>query len=356
MSIKLRFIVRLALRGANPAEWLALQAGLVPVAAAEAWGGMALSGALVAAVRTGIIARLADRPATAAEVAADLGLDPLPTRLLLDFLRSTGHATQRRDRYRLPRSSRRWLDPASPVSVAGYIAGATDYWPWWQDLDQTARTGIKAGSHDADPADPYWRRYITGQLELARLSATEVARKLPLPRRPRAILDIGGGHGWYSAQLCRRHPRLTATVLDLPGSAAIGREVIAGAGLADRVRFREGDATTADLGSGYDAVLCFNLVHHLAPAAAAALFRRIGDALASGGIVAVLDVFSEPGRRASAHADMLALFVYLSSGARVHTPGELDGWLRAAGFARPRAIRTLRIPGLSLLVARKANQ
>ena len=43
--------MRLALRGANPAEWLALRAGLVPAAAADAWGGMALSGVAVAAVR-----------------------------------------------------------------------------------------------------------------------------------------------------------------------------------------------------------------------------------------------------------------------------------------------------------------
>jgi SAM-dependent methyltransferase len=348
--------VRLGLKSANPAEWLALRAGLVPVPAAEAWGGMGTSGVIVAAVRTGITARLAQGHATADKVAADLGLDPLPTRLLLDCLRSAGHVTDRSGRYRLSRRARRWLDPASPLSVADYVAGTADYWPWWAGLDETVRTGTSSGSHEASPDDPYWRRYMAGQRELARLSAAEIARRLPLPPSPRALLDIGGGHGSYSARLVERYPTLTATVLDLPGSAAIGREVIAGAGLADRVRFREGDATTADLGSGYDAVLCFNLVHHLAPAAAAALFRRIGDALAPGGIVAVLDVFSEPGRRASAHADMLALFVYLSSGARVHTPGELDGWLRAAGFARPRAIRTLRIPGLSLLVAQKASQ
>src|SRR5580692_4122958 len=316
--------MRLALRGANPVEWLALRAGLVPVAAADAWGGMALSGLVIAAVRSGITARLAAGQATAAEVAADLGLDPLPARLLLDCLRSAGHVAERSGRYRLSRSARRWLDPASPVSVAAYVAGTADYWPWWAGLDEAVRTGSSSGSHDAPPDDEYWRRYMAGQRELARLSATEIARRLPLPASPRTLLDIGGGHGSYSARLAERYPTLTATVLDLPGSAAIGREIIAGAGLSDRVRFREGDATTADLGTGYDAVLCFNLVHHLAPQDAAALFRRVGDALAPGGIVAVLDVFSEPGRRASAHADMLALFVYLSSGARVHTPGELD--------------------------------
>ncbi|PWQ87049.1 methyltransferase type 12, partial [Enterococcus faecium] len=55
--------MRLSLRGANPAEWLALRTGLVPTAAAEAWGGMALSAVLITAVRTGITARLAQRPA-----------------------------------------------------------------------------------------------------------------------------------------------------------------------------------------------------------------------------------------------------------------------------------------------------
>ena len=345
--------MRLALRGASPVEWLALRAGLVPAAAAEAWGGMALSGVVIAAVRTGITSRLAEGHATAAEVAADLGLDPLPTRLVLDCLRSTGHVTERSGRYRLGREARRWLDPSSPLSVAGYVAGAADYWPWWAGLDETVRTGKTSGSHDAPPGDAYWRRYMTGQRELARLSAAEVARKLPLPARPRTLLDIGGGHGAYSARLAERYPTLTATVLDLPGSAAVGRELIAAAGLGDRVLFRDGDATTADLGAGYDAVLCFNVVHHLAPDAAAALFRRIGGALKPGGTLAVLDVFTEPGRRASAHADMLAMFVYLSSGARVHTPRELGGWLRDAGFAAPRKIRVLRIPGLSLRVARR---
>jgi len=51
--------MRLALHGANPAEWLALRLGLVPTVAAQAWAGMGLSGIVVAAVRTGVTDRLA---------------------------------------------------------------------------------------------------------------------------------------------------------------------------------------------------------------------------------------------------------------------------------------------------------
>ena len=345
--------MRLSLHGANPAEWLALRAGLVPVAAAEAWAGMALSGVLIAAVRTGVTARLAQQPSTAADLAADLGLDPLPTRLLLDCLRSAGHLTCRAGRYELSRSSRRWLDPDSGLCVTHFVAGTADYWTWWSGLDEVTRSGQPVGHHDAPPEDPYWRRYISGQLELARLSAPEVARKLRLRDDPRSLLDIGGGHGCYSAALCRRHPRLTATVLDLPGSAAIGREIIAGAGMADRVRYRDGDATTAELGGGYDCVLCFNLLHHLDQDQIAGLFAKIHEALAPGGSLAVMDAFAEPSRRRSAAANFLGLFVYLSSGSQVHSPAKLRGWLREAGFAPPRKVSIRRIPGQAMYVVKK---
>lgn len=326
---------------------------MVPTAAAEAWGGMALSGVLVAAVRTGMIAALTERPSTAAELAAGLGLDPVPVRMLLDCLRSAGHVTRRGERYRLSRRSRRWLDPESPLSVARFVAGTADYWDWWAGLDEVTRHGRPVGHHRAAPDDPYWRRYINGQLDLARLSAAEVARKLKLPARARSLLDIGGGHGWYSAELCRRHPGLTATVLDLPGSAAAGREIIAAAGLSGRVRHRDGDATQDDLGSGYDAVLCFNLVHHLTEDQIIGLFARIYAALAPGGVFAVMDGFAEPGRRAPNAACVLSLFVYLSSGSGVYAPSQLRAWLRAAGFGSPRKIRVLRIPGQALYVTGK---
>lgn len=347
--------MRFSLRGTNPAEWLALRAGVVPEAAAQAWGGIALSGVLVAAVRTGLTERLARGPATAGELAASLGLDPVPAGLLLECLRSSsGHVVRRSGRYRLSRRSRRWLDPESPCSLAGFVAATGDYWDWWAGLDETVRRGRPAGHHDPPPGDPYWRRYITGQFELARLSADEAARKLRLPPGSRSVLDVGGGHGWYSARLCHRNPGLTSTVFDLPGSAAIGREIIAGAGMADRVRFRDGDATRDDLGGGYDAVLCFNLVHHLTEEQVTGLFARIHAALRPGGVLAVLDGFTDARRRRQpAQADVLSLFVYLSSGSRVHTQAELREWLRGAGFGPPRRTGILRIPGQALYVARK---
>jgi SAM-dependent methyltransferase len=297
--------------------------------------------------------------------------------LLLACLRSAGYVAAHGGRYGLTRAGRRWLDPASSTSVADFVAATGDYGRWWGELPALLRPeaaneqGNAADEHGsaatrthATPAyDPYWRRYLYGQRDLARLTATAVARAIAV-RRPRAMLDLGGGHGLYTAALCRRHPGLQATVLDLPGSAAVGREIVSGLGMVDRVRFAEGDVRTADLGTEYDLVCCFNLVHHLAEPDVVSLFRRVRAALAPGGVFAVLDAFPER-EGAMASTDLLAMFVYLSSGARLHSPASLVGWLRSAGFndsARkrlwgrprpmsPRGMRLPQVPGLTLYQA-----
>ena len=41
-------------------------------------------------------------------------------------------------------------------------------------------------------------------------------KRMPVPDGARDMLDIGGSHGYLSVAVCRRHPELRATVLDLP--------------------------------------------------------------------------------------------------------------------------------------------
>ncbi len=339
--------MRLSLRADTVLEWLALRARLVPSPAAEVWGGMALAGVLVAAVNVGLTDRLAAGPATVDGLCAELGLDRVPTELLLACLRSGGYVSYRRGQYALRRDARRWLDPASPVSVSRFVAANGDYWNWWADLPGVLRGAPPAHQHSAAADDEYWRRYQYGQRDLARLNADEVARKVRVPD-PRTMLDLGGGHGWYAARLCQRYPNLSATVLDLPGSNAVGRDIIAAAGMADRIQHRDGDGLTADLGTGYDLVCCFNLVHHLAEADIVSLFRRARSALAPGGTFAVLDAFVPTGDR-STPADVLGMFVYLSSGSRLYPVQQLHSWLDQTGFRAPaRRSPVRRMPGLTL--------
>ena len=342
-------------------ERLALRSGLVPRPAAEAYGGLALAGVLIAAVELGIPARLERGPVTLAALAD--GLAPDAVELLVECLVSAGYLHRTGDVVALTVQGRRWLAPRGSHSMAAFVAACADYGPWWSRLADVVRTGRPVGHHEAAPDDAYWRRYELGQRDLARLSADEVARHIRLGRGPRRVLDIGGGHGSYTIALCRGNPGLRATVLDLPGAVAVGTEVVTAAGLAERIDFRTGDAREVDFGTGYDAVLCFNLIHHLDPAEIVRLFRRAAGALAPGGRLHVLDGFAPSGGPHTARrnrpggrgrdpaAAYTALFMYLTSGSRLHTHEEMRGFLASSGLHRvsSRAIR--RMPGLSLYSA-----
>ncbi len=343
--------MRIAPRADDLLEWVAIRLNQAPVPLASVVYGMPAARILAIAQRVGVLERIARAPATSDELARELGLQPVPTRLLLEALDGARHVTRDAGgRYALHRRARRWLDPASPVSVAGYLDHTADYWTWWGELEATLRDGRTVELHAAAAEDPSWRRYIRGQHELARLSAAEVARALRLPPEPRALLDLAGAHGTFAAALCRRHPTLHATVLDLPGSANVGRTIIAESGMADRVAHVDGDMFEADLGGPYDAVLCFDIIHHLRPEQVVALLRRVRTVMRPGGTVAVLDLF-RPDRRPRASAALLGLFFHLTSGADLHSRAQLRAYLREAGFGEPRRARVHRLPDQRLYQA-----
>ncbi|WP_049568498.1 class I SAM-dependent methyltransferase [Streptomyces sp. SBT349] len=348
--------MRMAIRGETLAERLALRARLAPVPAFESMAGMALSGVLVAGARLGILERLAEHPATAEALADDLALRPEPTRLLVEALEALGYLRRRGGRYAPTRRARRWLVPGSDRSVSRFVAAGGEHWEWWAGLPDVVRGGGTAAHHTAPAAAPYWRDYITGQYELARYSAPELASAVRVPPGARSMLDLGGGHGWFAAELCRRNPPMRALVVDLPGSAAVGRDLLAGTGQGRLVDFQEGDLRETDLGTGHDLALCGNLIHHFQPEEILALFRRTHAALRPGGGLAILDLFREREghrrrRRPSASASCLGLFFHLSSGAAVYSPEQLTGWLTEAGFSPPRRTGLRRIPAQSLYQA-----
>jgi 2-polyprenyl-3-methyl-5-hydroxy-6-metoxy-1,4-benzoquinol methylase len=333
-------------------ERAALATNLVPLPAAYALYGMTAGRILGVAQRLGVFAALLRGPATGARLAEQLGLQASGTRLLCENLAGVGVLEQDGDSFSLASRAHRWLDPASETYIGTWLEHSASYWPWYGDLERIVREGGSFEIH-REPAEEqeYWRVYITGQYELARLSAAEVARVVRLGERPTALLDVAGGHGWFSAELCRRHPALHATVIDLPGSARVGREIIARAGMSERVEHREGDMFEADLGGPYDGALVFDIVHHLSGEQIVTLLRRVREALRPGGSVAILDMFRSDARRQRPSAAALGLLFHLTSGADLHSPADFAGYLAEAGFGAPRRAKIRRIPDQALYQA-----
>jgi 2-polyprenyl-3-methyl-5-hydroxy-6-metoxy-1,4-benzoquinol methylase len=333
-------------------ERVAIALNMVPLPAAHALYGMTSGRVLGVAQILGVFDKLLAGPATAGRVAEELELQVPGTRLLCENLAGLGVLEQDGHTFSLPKSSRKWLDPESDTYIGTWLQHTTTYWEWYGDLERIVRDGGSFEIH-GEPAEDeeHWRVYITGQYEIARLSAQEVAKAIRLPPRPAALLDVAGGHGWFSAELCRRHETLAATVVDLPGSARAGRQIIAKAGMSARVEHRDGDMFESDLGGPYDGALVFDIIHHLSGEQVVALLRRVREALKPGGTLAVLDMFRSDSKRQRASASALGLLFHLTSGADLHSPDELAGYFTEAGFSAPKRTRARRIPDQDLYQA-----
>lgn len=336
----------------DPLERLALLLNLAPLPAGYALFGMSAGRTVGLGQKLGIFKALLGGPASASALAEMLQLQVAGTRLLCESLTALGVLASDGDAFSLARRSRKWLDPSSDTYIGTWIEHSVSYWDWYASLERVVRDGHSVEIHAGHEDDPeYWRIYITGQYELARLCAREVAGRVALPDDASSLIDIAGGHGWFAAALCARHPKLRARVLDLPGSARVGREIIARAGMSERVSHIDGDMFTAEMGGPHDAALLFDILHHLTAEETVRLLRRVREALRPGATIAILDVFRSDGERQSMIASTLGLLFHITSGADLHSPSELTGYLRRCGFSTPRRSRLHRIPDQALYQA-----
>src|ERR1700750_2530877 len=284
--------MRIAAVPDGPIERLGLLLNKLPTPIGEAMYSMPIARSLQVAQRTGILAALAEGPRDPGELAEHLGLQKTGTVRVLDVIASLGHVRQLPDgRYEMTKSGRPWLDPRSETYLGDFLADTAYYWDWYASLEDLVRDGTPAELHGKGPDEPYWQSYIRGQYQIARLSSAEVAKAIPLARGADAVLDVAGAHGEFSMALCRRHEGLRATIVDLPGSARVGEEIVAEAGMSDRVCHLVGDMFEVDYGGPYDGALCFNIIHHLSPEQMRTLFSRVRAALQPGAPLAVLDLY-----------------------------------------------------------------
>ena len=244
--------------------------------------------ALTTAVMLGVFDALHEQPATAAELAVRLGLDPLGADTLLTTLTTLGYVEADGDLVRNAPVSEEQLVRCSPNSIATFVGEQADlHWQTLALLPDAVRDGRAYAMHEQRHDDSErWEAYIRGLYEISRPDHDANAALVPV-QDPRLLVDVAGGHGAFSMAMCRRHPRLRATVIDLPPAAAVGRRIVQHEGYADRVSFREGDVFEVGLGEPADVISAFNLIHHLPQARNRELCRIAHASLRPGGCLVI---------------------------------------------------------------------
>jgi SAM-dependent methyltransferase len=338
--------VRIGPVAENLLERVAILLRLGPRPLLETHGTLLLARSLMVATKLGVFEALVQSPLTSAEVAARCGTDGRATAKLLGVLEATGYVRTVGDgRYALTTDARRWLLGSSAHSLHDNLLFRFVEWEWIARLEGFLRSGDPLDIH-AEMSPDQWDLYQRGMRALASALAREVVLRTPVPRGARAMLDVGGSHGFFSVALCRRHRGLRAEVLDLPRAVAEAAPILAREGVGGRVVHRAGDALTDDLGvAAFDLILVSNLLHHFEHGQSRALVQRAARALRPGGILVVQELFALPsGRRGGQIAALADLYFALTSRSGTLRVDDLAAWQREAGLRPKRPIRFLSFP------------
>ena len=269
---------------------------------------------------------------TAGGIAKRCKADPEGMALLLNALVGLGLLSLRGSRYRNTPLGRRYLDRRSPTSISNLLWLLGHHWYDWTKLSQTLRKG-RPGWAPVTRSPEFRRRFSLAMHERSHALAAPTVDTLRLPPKARRFLDLGGGPGSYAIVLAERHPQLEGVVLDQ--TVTVARQLIKKHHLQTRLRVRSGSIFTADLGTGYDAVLVSNVIHVFNERENRVLLRRICDALRPGGKVFIVEFFLDDSRTWPAKSSIFSLMMYLfTATGRCYSWRETEGWLKKLGFGK----------------------
>lgn len=336
----------------NPGEAAALLAGQVPLPLIDSVFGLLKVRCLMAAVSLEVFEALRDGPSAPAQLAGRTGLDAGALELLLRVLAFFGYIALDGDRFSLTGLSRRALLAGAPQDQTGYVLWNYTQWEFAEHLEELLRTGKGLDFHHTMTDQSRWGHYQRGMLELARFDAPVIARGVPVKPGAARLLDVAGSHGLFGAAICRRHPPMRSTVLDLPAAIEHARALAQSAGHGDLVDYRAGDLLADDLGSGWDVVLLSNILHHFSPEQNEQILRRVKSATSAGGTVAIWELERPKNGASAGPGDVAGLLFRLSSNASTYGASDYEGWLERAGFREVRSLRSLLSPGNVLVVGR----
>jgi 2-polyprenyl-3-methyl-5-hydroxy-6-metoxy-1,4-benzoquinol methylase len=338
----------------NLMERIALALNIVPRPIIHTQIAFNAARAIIAAADIGLFEALGRSEKTAADISKIIKTHPLATKQLLDCLVGIGYIQWRKERYSLRPKYYKWLLQEYPSNLIGKLRFQISEWNWMGQLERYVRSGKPIDIHSV-MTESEWSQYQDSMQSLSINMARELAMKIPLAPHVTNMLDIGGAHGLYSIELCKKKPDLVSTILELPGAISKASSIASKYKLEDRVKFRKGNALTDDLGNQlYDLVIINNLVHHFTPEENKLLVKKVFRALKPDGILGIGELIRlrKPGKGGVAAATS-GLYFSLTSSSGAWSMEEIKAWQTDAGFKPSKSLGLWTLPGWKMALAHK---
>jgi len=263
----------------------------------ELLGAYVPSAVLGSALELGLFWKLAEKPQTVEEIAAELNIPLNRCQYWLDILQDLD-LLQIDDGFYSPSdvTSTAILSTISQDAWRNIANESSDSYPCLINLPASihepgsalAVQGIERKDYfqqlkdDPDRARRFTRMLYDFHQSLAR-NLVEALDMNGIDR----IMDLGGGSGIMSNALLSLNPAVTSTIVDIQNVCDAGREIIDGFESADRINHYPADILKDDLPKGFDLILeCDVGVYRKA------LFSKLRDCLNPGGRLVIVDHFA----------------------------------------------------------------
>lgn len=258
------------------------------------------------ALKTALELQLVDllvegREGARADLARTVGADPAAFDLLADLLIGSGVLRDEAGRLALTPRFRAALDHRdlleARLDFAGFVTA--DFMELFPDfVTDPARFQARSrlfrlfdyekASESSPESYRHTKIWVGFTTVLSRYEARACLHHYDFARH-RRMLDVGGNSGEFALQICRAHPELAATVLDLPVVCEIGRDHLLPHDERDRVRFLPADAFHGPWPGGFDLVCWKSMLHDWPDERARALLARAKESLVDGGRVLIFE-------------------------------------------------------------------
>jgi len=312
------------------------------------------SKALFSALDLDLFSRLSRARKTQSELAAETGVTPNRMSTLLAVLTAVGLVVHDGNSFGNSTAAERFLVRGGANFFGDYYRLQIDkqIYPSLEHLTDglagrptTSIYGLIQDPREAEVFSSAQHQGSTGPAIL-------LAREVDLANR-RSLLDVAGGTGAFSIELCRRYPELGSTIIDFPSVMEIARSYIEESGLVGRIELLAGDALRVDWPADQDVVLMSYLLSAVNEADIDGLLARARSALVSGGLLIVHDFMLEADRSGPREAALWFLsFVAGGTDSISFSAEELGERLEQRGFTNVKA--GVLIPEITKVVVAQA--
>lgn len=304
---------------------------------------------LFASIELGIFEALHNATKSAETLARELAVDAnaldrlLHANVMLQLLEKTA------DGFTNTAAANVYLTQASPQRMLGY-ASYTDavLWKMWANFADAIREGSHRWKQTYDLDGPLFshffrtpeqaREFLMGMHGYGVISSPVLVNSVDLSSF-RTLVDLGGATGHLTIAACRRWSNLRGIVFDLPVAVELANEIIAEAGMTDRVTATVGDFFMDPLPPA-DLYALGRILHDWTEEKILLLLGKIHAALPSGGAVLIAEKLLEDSKTAPEWSVLQSLNMLVCTEGQERTLGEYAILLERVGFTDVRGIRT----------------